>query len=488
MKIKKYCLSLLGFLLSFSVNAQIKWQSQFPNLPTFLNPIEMVHAGDGSNRLFVVQQRGIIYVFQNDPNVSTRKIFLDISDRVSSSGGETGLLGLAFHPNYPDSGYFFVNYTNTISGQLKSFIARYSVSFSNPDSAVKSSGKILITVDQPYSNHNGGKLAFGKNGFLYAGLGDGGSGNDPGNRAQNLSTILGKILRLDVDHSENNLNYSIPKTNPFYQNASGYREEIFAFGIRNPWKFSFDDLTGTLWLGDVGQDTREEIDTVINGGNYGWRLMEGTFCTPAVNLSCSDTAGLMRPVFDYPNLNGLADGSITGGYVYRGSEIPSLYGKYIYGDYVSGRTFILTFNGLSKATNELLSDETYSISTFGVDEKQNLYLCSYSASGKIYKLVQTSNSIHEVGSLSPDQFILFPNYPNPFNPVTEINYELKESGFVTMKIYDSLGREIETLFSKNEKSGSYKTSWNAVNNPSGVYFVKMNFNQTTQTQKIVLMK
>ena len=269
MKIKKYCLSLLGFLLSFSVNAQIKWQSQFPNLPTFLNPIEMVHAGDGSNRLFVVQQRGIIYVFQNDPNVSTRKIFLDISDRVSSSGGETGLLGLAFHPNYPDSGYFFVNYTNTISGQLKSFIARYSVSFSNPDSAVKSSGKILITVDQPYSNHNGGKLAFGKNGFLYAGLGDGGSGNDPGNRAQNLSTILGKILRLDVDHSENNLNYSIPKTNPFYQNASGYREEIFAFGIRNPWKFSFDDLTGTLWLGDVGQDTREEIDTVINGGNYG---------------------------------------------------------------------------------------------------------------------------------------------------------------------------------------------------------------------------
>jgi len=474
--------------ISVSLNAQFKWQSQFPNLPTFSNPVEMVHADDGSNRLFIVQQQGIIYTFQNDPSTSIRKKFLDITNRVSQSGGETGLLGLAFHPNYPDSGYFYVSYTNTISGQLKSFISRYTVSSSNPDSAINSSEKILLSVDQPYSNHNGGKLAFGKDGFLYIGFGDGGSGNDPGNRAQNRALLLGKILRIDVDHSENGLNYSIPETNPFYQNASGFREEIFAYGIRNPWKFSFDHLTGRLWLGDVGQDTREEIDTITIGGNYGWRLMEGSFCTPAVNLNCSDTTGLFRPVFDYPNLNGLNDGSITGGYVYRGSELPSLFGKYIYGDYVSGRTFILTFQGVSKATNELLSDESYYVSTFGVDENQNLYLCSYGASGKIYKLVETSTSVKEIPKSVPEQFILFQNFPNPFNPVTEINYELKTSGFVTLKIYDSLGREIEILFNGNGKPGNYKTSWDASKFPSGVYFVQLNFNQSVQTQKIVLMK
>lgn len=369
------------------VHAQYSWQSQFPSLPSFSYPVELIFARDGTNRVFVVQQFGVIYVFQNDAGVSTRKVFLDISDRVSQDGGETGLLGLAFHPHYPDSAYFYVDYVRDSSGVLTTRIARYTVSPTNPDSALHDSEKILLTVSQPYPNHKGGKVAFGPDGYLYIGFGDGGSGYDPGNRGQDLTTILAKIIRINVDSSDSGLNYSIPPTNPFYHNGSGYREEIYAYGVRNPWRFSFDNVTGTLWLGDVGQDTREEVDTVINGGNYGWRLKEGFICTPSVNPTCQDTAGLLSPVWDYPH-NGSSK-SITGGYVYRGSAIPSLYGEYIFADYVTGETWTLTTGGGGTSVTSI-SDESYLISTFGQDPDGNVYLCSYGSSGQIYKLVDTS--------------------------------------------------------------------------------------------------
>jgi glucose/arabinose dehydrogenase len=379
-----HVLIVLALLLHCAARAQYSWQSAFPNLPVFANPTELVHAGDGTNRLFVAQQRGIIYVFQNMPTVGSRKVFLNLSDRVSQTGNETGLLGLAFHPNYETNGYVYVNYTSSLSGSLTSYIARYQVSATNPDSAVRESELILLTVAQPYTNHNGGKLAFGPDGYLYIGFGDGGSANDPGNRAQNRSVILGKILRIDVDATSGGNNYAIPPTNPYYNNTQGWRQEIFAFGIRNPWKFSFDPPTGRLWLGDVGQDAREEIDIVVSGGNYGWRLMEGNICNPTVNPTCQDTAGLIRPVWDYPNAG--ADISITGGYVYRGDSIPSLYGKYIYADYGSGKVWALTYDGINPTVNTLLADEAFLISTFGVDESYQLYLCSFGSSGRIYKL------------------------------------------------------------------------------------------------------
>lgn len=223
-----------ALFIPYDVSAQYSWQVQFPSLPAFALPLELVHANDGTNRFFVVQQRGIIYVFENTPGVSTRAEFLNISDRVSQSGSETGLLGLAFHPDYPDSGYFYVNYTSSNSGTLRSYVARYSVSSTNPDSALHDSEIILLTLDQPYENHNGGKLAFGPDGYLYLGFGDGGSGNDPGNRAQDRTVLLGKILRINVDSTETGLKYAIPPSNPYYRNALGYREEIYAYGIRNP--------------------------------------------------------------------------------------------------------------------------------------------------------------------------------------------------------------------------------------------------------------
>ena len=310
--------------------AQYSWQEQFPSLPAFSYCTEIVPANDGSNRLFVVQQNGIIYVFGDSQSVSARKIFLDISDLVSQSGGETGLLGLAFHPDYRDNRYFYVDYTSSNSGTLRSYITRYQASLSNPDSAIHGSEDTILVVAQPTDIHNGGKLAFGPDGDLYIGLGDGGPEYDPDNNGQNLAILLGKILRIDVDTTEDVLNYAIPQTNPFYKNQFGYRQEIYAYGVRNPWKFSFDGATGDLWLGDVGQDTREEIDIVRNGGNYGWRLMEGFVCTPAVNPTCQDTSGLVRPIWDYPH-NGNSS-AITGGYVYRGTSMPSLYGKYVFGD------------------------------------------------------------------------------------------------------------------------------------------------------------
>ncbi len=466
-----------------AAQSQYSWQPAFPNLPTFNYPVELVHSGDGTNRLFIVQQRGIIYVINNNPNVSTRKVFLNISDRVSQSGSETGLLGLAFHPNYETNGYFYVNYTGGTS--LTTYIARYQVSATNPDSAVKESELILLTVAQPYSNHNGGKVAFGPDGYLYIGLGDGGSANDPGNRAQNRAVILGKLLRINVDSTEGSLNYAIPPTNPFYRNPNGWREEIYAYGLRNPWKFSFDPVTNWLWLGDVGQDSREEIDIIVSGGNYGWRLMEGFICNPTVNPQCQDTAGLLRPIWDYPNSG--PDQSITGGYVYRGSPIPSLVGKYIYGDYGSGKTWALTYDGINPPTNQLLTDETFLISSFGVDENNDMYLLEYSSTnGRIRKLTGPSNDVGE--STTPARFTLEQNYPNPFNPTTIIGFAIERSAFVSLKVYDLLGREVATLVEEVRQPGAHQIVFRADGLPSGMYFYRLRSGSFAETKKMVVMR
>jgi glucose/arabinose dehydrogenase len=325
--------------------------------------------GDGSNRLFVVEQAGTIEVFENSPNTTTSAVFLDLTDRVLF-GGEQGLLGLAFSPNFVVNGFFYVDYV--APNPTRTVIARYTVSAGSPNLADKASGQVLMEIPQPFSNHKGGQLAFGPDGYLYIGMGDGGGSGDPFGNGQNRSSLLGKILRIDVNSPSQGRNYGIPVDNPYAGNTFGYREEIYALGFRNPWRFSFDSATGKLWVGDVGQNRLEEIDVVEKGRNYGWNIMEGTQSYAGGNL-----AGLELPVYEYDHSLGSA---VIGGHVYRGSALPQLVGSYIYGDYGSGRIWALAESGI----NTQLVVSGLSISSFGLDENRELYICAFD--GRIYRL------------------------------------------------------------------------------------------------------
>ncbi len=349
----------------------------YPNL-SFTRPVDYQHAGDNSNRVFVVEQRGVISVFADDATVSEKQTFLDISDVVDDRRNEEGLLGLAFHPDYATNGYFYVNYT--IDNPARSRVCRFQVSGGNPNMAESSSETLLLEFAQPYDNHNGGQLAFGPDGYLYVAVGDGGSGGDPDENGQDRTTLLGSILRIDVDQPAADRAYGIPADNPFAGNTEGFREEIYAYGLRNPWRFSFDTETGQLWAADVGQNEYEEIDIIERGGNYGWDVTEASDCfEPAQDC---DRSGLISPVWAYDHSNG--DVSITGGFVYRGDALPNLVGRYIYGDYASGRVWALDSPTESQAENPLLLKADFRISSFGVNAQQELFLCGFD--GAIYRL------------------------------------------------------------------------------------------------------
>lgn len=353
----------------------------FGNL-SFDLPVELTSPEDGTDRIFVVEQKGVIKVFPNKADAKNATVFLDIEKKVES-GGEKGLLGLAFHPDYKSNGYIYVNYTR--GDPLETVISRFKVSASNTNMADPLSELILLTFRQPYSNHNGGKVAFGNDGFLYIAVGDGGSGGDPGNRAQNKKELLGKILRIDVNSTASNLKYGIPADNPFKNNSEGFREEIYAYGMRNPWRFNFDRQTGMLWAGDVGQNKIEEIDIIEKGGNYGWRVMEADECFKSANC---DTAGLINPITSYKQ-GGSTGNSVTGGYVCRDRNLPGLTGKYIYGDFVSGNIWALTYSGKKAVNNVQIAKLSGGLSSFGEDSKHNLFLLAY-GTGKVYKLTATN--------------------------------------------------------------------------------------------------
>lgn len=370
--------SFFGQNQSSRTQQKTKLTDAFPAL-SFDMPVEFLSPNDASNRNFVVEQPGQIHVFANKPDVKETKVFLDIEAKVAD-GGERGLLGLAFHPNFKSNGQFYLNYTRNNSG-LETVISRFTVSKTDPNRAEPGSEEVILTIKQPYSNHNGGKIAFGNDGFLYIGVGDGGSGGDPQRNGQNKAALLGKILRIDVDKKSGNLNYSIPGDNPFQGNSQGFRAEIFAYGIRNPWRFSFDKVTGDLWIGDVGQNKIEEIDIVKKGGNYGWNIMEAEDCFGKANC---DTAGMILPVWSYRQ-GPQTGSSVTGGHVYRGKKVKALQGKYIYGDYVTGNIWALSPGGKSKYTNALLIKHNGTISSFGEDANSELYVCSY-GDGKIYRI------------------------------------------------------------------------------------------------------
>jgi glucose/arabinose dehydrogenase len=338
-------------------------------------PVDIANAADGTGRLFVVEKAGRIRVLQDGKLSSVP--FLDITGRVGSGGSEQGLLGLAFHPDYVHNGYFFVNYTDR---QGNTVVSRFAVG-SDPAQADPSSETVILTVDQPAANHNGGQLAFGPGGFLYVGLGDGGRAGDPFGNGQNRQTLLGKMLRLDVDHGQP---YTVPASNPF-AGSSGLRPEIWATGLRNPWRFSFDRSTGDLYIADVGQDTYEEIDYQPAGSqggeNYGWSIMEGMHCYPA-SQAC-DRTGLTLPVAEYDHSQGC---SVTGGYVYRGRQFPSLDGIYLFSDYCSGRIWALDRDGQGQWRMAEVGRASIRPSSFGEDEAGELYLVDIQG-GKLYRIV-----------------------------------------------------------------------------------------------------
>ncbi|MCC3377372.1 sorbosone dehydrogenase family protein [Cohnella sp. REN36] len=342
-------------------------------------PVGMTWGTDGS--LYVTEQPGRVVHADDAGGAAEPRVFLDIRDRVYDEGAEQGLLGLALHPKFAENGYLYVNYTT----RSHTVIARYTAAprgGAAPAAADPASEVVLLTFEQPYANHNGGQLAFGPDGYLYIGTGDGGKGGDPHGNGQNKKSLLGKILRIDVDRPEGTQvrqHYGIPMDNPFA--AGGGAAEIYAYGLRNPWRFSFDTATGDLWAADVGQDRQEEIDRIEAGGNYGWNVKEGTLCyRPSEGCQAS---GLIDPVWTYGRDLGQ---SVTGGFVYRGRRVPSLVGWYVYGDYATGSIWALRATAAQGDAyeNRLLLASGHNITSFGQDRQGELYLCT--ADGEIYRI------------------------------------------------------------------------------------------------------
>lgn len=357
----------------------------FENL-IFERPIVITHANDGSDRVFVAEQDGIVKVFPNDPEVEEADVFLDIDERCRyrDNQNEEGLLGFAFHPSFKTNGQVFVYYTTSTEDHT-SFVSRFTLSKDNKNIVDPETEEVLMKIEQPFWNHNGGTIAFGPDGFLYIGLGDGGSANDPNGNGQNLTTLLGSIMRIDVDNTQKGLKYAIPEDNPFInKEISGRRgkklkarPEIYAYGIRNVWRMAFDRETGTLWAADVGQSLWEEINIIAKGGNYGWNIREATHWFRPDGRDDS-MENLIDPVWEYRHDVGK---SITGGSVYRGSKVPALAGKYVYGDYVTGLLWALDHDGSRTVGNYSLTGITspdgenvkLPVMTFGEDQGGEIY-------------------------------------------------------------------------------------------------------------------
>jgi glucose/arabinose dehydrogenase len=362
-------------------------------------PLLLTGAGDGTNRIFVVSEYGTIHVWPNDPNVEEMKTFLDIRERVQyhEKMNEEGLLGLAFHPKYKENGEFFVYYSLKAKSKDDNphvtVISRFKVSPDDPDKALADSEEVVLRIEHPFWNHKGGTIVFGPDGYLYVGLGDGGSRDDPHGNAQNLKELLGSILRIDVDRKDPGLNYAIPKDNPFTGRKDGTRGEIWAYGIRNVWRIAFDRETGILWAGDVGQDLWEEIDIIKKGGNYGWNRREAmhpvTPKTPGVPKGTPPKPEFIEPIWEYHHDVGK---SVTGGNVYRGPSVPELEGGYLYADFVTGQMWALWYDAAKNhvtANREILK-KGLPVMSFGEDDNGETYFLTQE--GGIHKFESPSKT------------------------------------------------------------------------------------------------
>jgi glucose/arabinose dehydrogenase len=346
------------------------------------SPVFVTSARDGTGRLFIVEQTGRIRIYKDGAVLATP--FLSIGSQVSK-GNEQGLLGLAFHPSYATNRKLYVNFTDVHGDTV---VREYRASSTNSNVVATSTARTILKVAQPYDNHNGGMLAFGPDGYLYIGLGDGGDSGDPGNRAQRTDTLLGKMLRINVNGSTSTKNYLNPSSNP-YVGRTG-RNEIWQIGLRNPWRFSFDRATGNLWIGDVGQGKWEEIDRAVRtskgagrGVNWGWRVLEGFHCYKP-SSGCS-TSGKMKPMLEYEHVAGRC--SVTGGYVYRGTDVPALVGGYVFADYCTGEIWVITAVAPPPAPKTLLLDASFPISSFGENAAGELLVLDYDG-GRMYAIVQ----------------------------------------------------------------------------------------------------
>lgn len=439
-------------------------------------PVNIKHAGD--DKLYVVEQQGFISIVNSDGTVNSTP-FLDIDSKVGAINGigdERGLLGLAFHPNYSVNGYFYVNY---IDNNGDTVISRFTRNTSNPSIADATSEFIILGYNQPYSNHNGGDMAFDSNGYLYISSGDGGSGGDPQGNAQNTSNLLGNILRLDINTTTPTQNYSIPSDNPFAGNPTA-RGEIWAYGLRNPWKFSFDRLNGDIWIGDVGQGDDEEINKASStaaGLNYGWRCYEAT--TIYNSTDCPSSSTLTFPIAEY---NHFSDGafkcSITGGYRYRGVNYPGFDGWYFFADYCSEEIGYIVYNSTNDSWNMTLEQFTGRWSAFGEDVNGEIYVSDIQ-SGNIYKLIDSTLSTD--GS----QFNTISIYPNPTKKELIIKFSSNHNATISTEIliYDLQSKIVKIIHRNTDSIQKVNTSELS----SGIYILKINAENGEQsTHKLVI--
>lgn len=370
--------------ISLQVEAQeAQLKSWFSKTIQFENPLGLTKAPGFDGYIFVLEQRGKIFCMSDKEGATDKKLFLNLQSIVSQEGSETGLLGLAFHPKFAQNGRFFVSYTAGAGKELKSYISEFQANKNRISSIQQPKPKIIISVNQPYTNHNGGAVCFGPDGYLYFSWGDGGAGGDPMDNAQNLQSFLGKILRIDVDHTQPGNAYSIPLSNPFVKQKNAL-PEIFAYGLRNVWQMHFDLKTNNLWAGDVGQNAHEEIDIIEAGKNYGWKVKEGnaTYAPDHPNKN----APLKSPAYSYPQTDG--NQSVTGGFVYHGNHKPWK-NQYVFGDFMSGR--IWRFSQQEKKAFLILDNQTsrISLSCFGLNRKGEILICDY-GKGQIFQLIPLS--------------------------------------------------------------------------------------------------
>lgn len=455
-KILQFCI-LLFTTASFSQTVGLQTFAS-----GFSSPVAIVNAGD--ERLFVVQRGGLIRIVNPNGTINSTP-FLTLTSSIVS-GGERGLLGLAFHPDYATNGRFYVNYTR--SGDGATVIAKYTVSDSDPNVANPASAEVLLTIAQPFSNHNGGSINFGPDGYLYIGMGDGGSGGDPSNYGQNLNSLLGKMLRIDVNGESG---YAIPADNPYVGIAG--EDEIWAVGVRNPWKFSFDRQTGDLWIADVGQNAIEEINKAASteaGLNYGWRCYEGN---SAYNTSgCGASSNYTFPIAQYTHAS-TGGCSLTGGYVYRGSTYPALQNKYVFADYCNNKIDYIDVDGgpITWTANAFSGN----VVSFGEDVNGELYWVGIS-NGVISKVIDTSLSTND---FQQNGLSLFPN-------PADNSFTIKNSNLLNLSelsIYDSMGKRVA-----NQKMENLELTTIAIDKlTSGLYFVSVeDVNGGSFTSKLVV--